>query len=345
MQSESSTENTDAKPQCAQTDESNVQPKQVRSSSWLITLACSLLFAFSLLSFPSVTPWVILFWIAWSSVQVARKQPGWLPLVACVITLLIRPIAFTPAMLILIVILFAAAIVLYRRTPNQLWHQAVGAVTCIAWIVMLLEWRAIENVSQVRSFDASRPIVCLGDSLTEGLHPDRGYPDALQSLVQTEIINLGFSGIAIRQGLDQMDRVLSHNPQVVVIELGGHDFLQGKSRAATKRNPIAMIDRCQAADADVILMEIPRGFIFDPFRSIEREVAYERDVQLISDTWLRQIVLRSPIAPPGRWMNPASHLSDDGIHSNARGSVRIAKRVAQALSRMYGDAALIASID
>ena len=89
-------------------------------------------------------------------------------------------------------------------------------------------------------------------------------------------------------------------------------------------------------------MEIPRGFIFDPFASLEREIAYQHDVQLISDTWLRQIVVMSPVAPPGRWM-PASQLSDDGIHSNPRGSKAIAEDVADALRSMYGDEVLVES--
>ena len=83
-------------------------------------------------------------------------------------------------------------------------------------------------------------------------------------------------------------------------------------------------------------MEIPRGFIFDPFWALEREIAYETDVQLVSDTWLRKIVLMSPYAPPGRWM-PNSRLSDDGIHSNARGSEMIARHVAGSIRLMYGD--------
>jgi lysophospholipase L1-like esterase len=50
--------------------------------------------------------------------------------------------------------------------------------------------------------------------------------------------------------------------------------------------------------------------------------------------WLRQIVLLSPIAPPGMWMPESSRLSDDGIHSNARGSQAIAERVAVSIKAL-----------
>ena len=68
----------------------------------------------------------------------------------------------------------------------------------------------------------------------------------------------------------------------------------------------------------------------DPFFSVDRVVAYEANVELLDDRWLRHVILMSPIAPPGRWM-PESHLSDDGIHSNRRGSRSIAKKVQGAI--------------
>lgn len=114
-----------------------------------------------------------------------------------------------------------------------------------------------------------------------------------------------------------------------MIELGGHDFLQGlHGRAATKQNLVKMISICRANDAEVVLMEIP-----------QREIAYEQDVQLVSDTAIRQLVFWGPFAPPGMWF-PDLQLSDDGIHSNPRGSEAMAGYVAEALEQMYGRAVL-----
>lgn len=136
-----------------------------------------------------------------------------------------------------------------------------------------------------------------------------------------------------------MERVIEHNPQVVVIELGGHDFLKGSGRQATKENLTAMIRECRRNGAEVVLMEIPRGFIFDPYASLEREIAYQEDVELVPDTWLRQIVIMGSASPLGMLM-PEWRLCDDGIHSNQRGSKSIAKHVAVALHEMYGDQVL-----
>ncbi len=140
--------------------------------------------------------------------------------------------------------------------------------------------------------------------------------------------------------MNRLERIARANPQVVVIELGGHDFLHGRSRAATKKNLQRLITACREMDAEVVLMEIPRGFITDPFAGLERDLARENDLELVPDSAIRQLVLWSPVSPPGMWM-PNSHLSDDGIHTNARGDTFVARYVANALERMYGSPILV----
>ncbi len=308
------------------------------------TLMISATIALSLLSFPSVLPWMIAFWLGWHTILAGRDRPAWLPLSVCLAILVVKLVARTPGMITLGCVLLVIATIRFRRRKsesllgNARWRGVL--VLWVAWAFMFAEWKSLTNCGRSLVLHPSRPIVCLGDSLTEGMLPDHGYPDKLKKIVRVPVINLGFSGIATAQGLGQLPRVLKHNPQVVVIELGGHDFLKGHSRAETKANLVRMIESCREQDAEVILMEIPRGFMFDPFASLEREIAYEQDVQLVADSWLRQIVIMSPIAPPGMWM-PKSQLSDDGIHSNPRGSAAIARRVANALQSMFGNDVLV----
>lgn len=306
---------------------------------WFHRLPALLAVVGSLLMFPSVLPWMVAFWLVVHTVQTARGRPGWVPLTICLLILVIKMVPRTPVMILFSVTL--GLLILYRYKPT--WFvKKLGehpnwispTVAWVGWSVLLFHWHAIETCNQPMPWVPGRPVVCIGDSLTDGMWPDEGYPEPLKSMIDMPVVNLGFSGISTTQGLGQMERVLSHNPQVVVIELGGHDFLKGHGRSATKRNLVEMIRQSRNAGADVVLMEIPRGFMFDPFASLEREIAYQHDVQLVSDTWLRQIVLLSPIAPPGKWFE-SIQLSDDGIHSNTRGSKAIAVRVANAIQAMY----------
>lgn len=324
-----------------QSDETNPKPtkRQKTSFAGILKVFCiGSILAVSLLAFPSVLPFVVAVWIVWHLVLVRYERPAYWPLVAGLVILLVKFLPRTPASIALGSLMLAVVIFRMRASPKLQRRLAIGTslVLIAAWGWFYSEWQAIEACGRELTFDPSRSIVCLGDSLTDGMLPDHGYPDPLGQMLEVEVVNLGMSGIATSQGLGQMPRVLSHDPQLVIVELGGHDFLQGKSRAWTKTNLEQIIEESRCHGAEVILMEIPRGFLFDPFWGLEREIAYENDVQLVADTWLRKIVHMSPIAPPGKWMAD-SQFSDDGIHSNARGSKVIAQHVARSIRQMYGD--------
>jgi hypothetical protein len=84
-------------------------------------------------------------------------------------------------------------------------------------------------------------------------------------------------------------------------------------------------------------MEIPRGFITDPFSGLERELAREHDLELIPDGAIRKLILWSRFSPPGMWCDSSRHLSDDGLHPNQRGNKHLANCVVSALTKIYGE--------
>ena len=312
-------------------------PDMLRRISRAVTLTT--IVVISLLSFPSVVPWMIAFWLLWHSLAVARGKPGWVPLLACVAILLAKRVYWAPGIIAFACMALLVAVAYAARSRKALssWRVTWIGPLCLwtVWTFVLLEWQAIARCDHAVVMDARRCVVCLGDSLTSGLLPDRGYPEELKRMIRLPVVNLGQSGITTKGGLDHLPRIAQAEPQVVVIELGGHDFLKGESRSATKANLQRLIQACRELGAEVVLLEIPRGFMTDPFAGLEREIAYEEDVELVADSAIRQLVLWSPVSPPGMWL-PGSHLSDDGIHTNARGNKFVARYVAGALERMYG---------
>ena len=270
-----------------------------------------------------------------------ERQPAWMPLLICIAVLLAKCSYWS---LSLIGFAVVAALVLAGHATKLLavevrsgfrWVSVLAL--WVVWVLVVLQGRAMSTCGHPVPFVPSRSVVCIGDSLTSGLLPDRGYPAQLQELIQLPVVNLGQSGITTEGALERLAKVATVDPppQVVIIELGGHDFLKGWARATTKANLEQMIDACRAMGAEVVLIEVPRGFMIDPFRGLERQIAAERDVELVADSAIRQWVLWSPISPPGMWF-PKLRLSDDGIHSNPRGSAHLARQVADALERMYG---------
>jgi len=222
------------------------------------------------------------------------------------------------------------------------WRRLIWYGVALLWLVWGLaayEWHAAAHSSRAVELHPAKPVVCIGDSLTSGVRPYGGYPDDLDRLLTVPVVNLGQPGITAEEALALLPKIRQAKPQAVVIELGGHDFLRGGDRATTKSHLETVINAAREIGAEVVLMEIPRGFMVDPFAGLEREIARERDLELVSDTAIRNLVLWSPHAPPGMWIGEP-YLSDDGLHPNANGNRHLAERITKVLARMYGEASI-----
>ncbi len=299
----------------------------------------------SLLAFPSVIPAMIAAWLFWYSYRIMHGRSAWQPLVVCLGVLVIKRVGWPPGIVAVVAAMVLAIGAEYWRRPTianvpRRMNAALLAIIWLAWAAAAWDWHRSVHANHLVSPVDARPVVCIGDSLTS-YPPRRGYPKDLARLLSVPVENLGQPGVTSGEALKQLPALLAARPQAVVIELGGHDYLKDgswlptKSRAEVKGNLIRLIVAARECGAEVVLMEIPRGFIVDPFAGLERELAREYDLELISDSAIRQLVLWSPDCPPGLWTG-GPYLSDDGLHPNARGDAYLAAVVAQTLARLYG---------
>lgn len=325
----------------------NSIPRRILTSLQRVgRLACiAAAVAASLLAFPAWTVAMVGIWLAWYSARMLKGGKTWFPLAACVAIVAVKQVVWLPTLALLMCGMLLAVLVDRRWQWKTANHQrrarlALVAALWAAWAGFAWDWRrSAEANHSVAPLD-QRPIVCIGDSLTS-YPPRRGYPHVLGRMLKVPVVNLGQPGVTTAEALAQLPALVAARPQAVVIELGGHDYLKDSSwlptssRARVKRNLERLIGAAQDAGAEVILMEIPRGFVIDPYAGLERELARKYDLQLISDTAIRQLVLWSPYCPPGLWTG-GPYLSDDGLHPNARGDEYLASTVAQTLARLYG---------
>jgi lysophospholipase L1-like esterase len=285
---------------------------------------------------------MIAIWLAAYTMLVGFKRNGILCLLACLAVLIAKRLTPAPSLIGLMAVMLSIILLsLWRARRSEppaprRFDRLSLLVLWIAWAGMTFDWYNSAHCHHPVVFDPGRPVVCYGDSMTN-LGKPGGYPHNLQRLISLPVHNLGIGGISAKETVENFLPELTRlDPQVVVIELGGHDFLKGYSRAATKAQLKTIIDAVRRIGAEVVLVEVPRAFVSDPYWGLEREIARQEDVELVPDTAMRRVFLRSTVFPPGTWLGPPYLTDESGIHPNERGNQILAEYVADALERMYG---------
>lgn len=186
--------------------------------------------------------------------------------------------------------------------------------------------RADRSASPLAPLDKARPVLALGDSLTAGFgaSPGADYPSRLAARTGLKVINGGVSGDTSAQALARLPELLRQKPQLVLVGIGGNDFLRRLPLTETRANITAIIAACRAAGARVMLIAIPAPTLGAALGSpsdhpLYAEIAATEKVPLLENLW-------SPILGD-------SALKSDEIHANAAGYDRFAERLATALRR------------
>lgn len=166
-------------------------------------------------------------------------------------------------------------------------------------------------------------IIALGDSLIKGVgaSPGKDFISILAQEIRRPIINAGKSGDTTADALGRLENdVLSQDPRIVIVLLGGNDVRKGITREETFRNLSLMIDKIRNHGATVLLLGVRGGILIDHFRWYFHSLAKEKDIPYVPD------VYRGIFTEPG--------LKHDFLHPNDEGYSIIAKRVAPALKEL-----------
>lgn len=107
-------------------------------------------------------------------------------------------------------------------------------------------------------------ILLVGDSLSAAFQipPEKSWVSLLEKKLQksatdTTLINSSIVGDTTGGGLARLPKLLAqYQPNIVILELGGNDGLQGLPTTTIKNNLSKMIELCLAAKAKVLLIGI-----------------------------------------------------------------------------------------
>lgn len=163
-------------------------------------------------------------------------------------------------------------------------------------------------------------IVAFGDSLTYGVGASTqdNYPSVLGKLINREVICCGVSGETTKQGLRRLPKVLEkYSPQILLLCLGGNDFLRKHSQKSTIANLEKMIKLAQQQQVEVVLIGVPRPSIFLSTAEFYEQLAEK--YHLVYEGEVLETILAK------------KSLKADPIHPNAAGYAQMAQAIANTL--------------
>ena len=159
-------------------------------------------------------------------------------------------------------------------------------------------------------------IICLGDSITYGIgaSPGHDYPSLLGRALGMKVINAGVDGDETEDVLKRLDQdVLSKNPGLVILLLGGNDYLDQVPLSESFKNLDQIIQRIQDAGATVVVIEIGASVLGKRVQKHWDKLVAEHQAPFV------RTILRS------YFFNPA--LKSDSLHPNDKGYEIITERI------------------
>ncbi|MCB1729869.1 MAG: arylesterase [Halieaceae bacterium] len=201
-----------------------------------------------------------------------------------------------------------------------------AAGLCLLGFLLLLA-PGCGNETRLPPLQPGAVVLAFGDSITAGLGagPGEDFPARLAAATGWQVVNAGVSGDTAREARQRLAPLLAKwQPELVIVELGGNDFLRQAPAARVGGYLREIVRDAQAAGAGVALVAVPRlsllrasvGALSDS--PIYAEIAAEEGVILIPD------VLADILSDAG--------LRADEIHPNAAGYRQLAAGIREALA-------------
>jgi acyl-CoA thioesterase I len=167
-------------------------------------------------------------------------------------------------------------------------------------------------------------IVCFGDSITFGTGADQhaSYPSVLAQALKSPVANAGVAGDTTADALARVERdVLNQHPFLVIIELGGNDYMRGVPRHVTVSNLEAIVTRIKKSGAKIFLCDIASSLALGEYSGVFEDLCRRTGAVFIPG------VMRGVLDDDTK--------KSDELHPNAAGYQIIAQRIADILKQHY----------
>jgi len=189
-------------------------------------------------------------------------------------------------------------------------------------LALALTFTACGERPKLERLPASAVVLAFGDSLTfgTGAAEAESYPAQLESLIGRRVVRAGVPGEVTAQALERLPAALDeHAPRLLLLCIGGNDFLRRLGNAQAERNLRAMVQLAKSRGVSVLLIGTPEpGLLPSPpgfYAAVAKDLGVPYEEGVITE------VLKD------------ASLKSDPIHPNARGYRLIAERLAATLKK------------
>ena len=189
-------------------------------------------------------------------------------------------------------------------------------------LALALTFTACGERPKLERLPASAVVLAFGDSLTfgTGAAEAESYPAQLESLIGRRVVRAGVPGEVTAQALERLPVALDeHAPRLLLLCIGGNDFLRRLGNAQAERNVRAMVQLAKSRGVSVLLIGTPEpGLLPSPpafYAAVAKDLGVPYEEGVITE------VLKD------------ASLKSDPIHPNARGYRVIAERLAARLKK------------
>ncbi len=191
-------------------------------------------------------------------------------------------------------------------------------------LALIILYFVFGGSTKIKNYPSSgTDIVAFGDSLVQGVgagSDSTNFVAVLSRRIGKPIVNLGVSGNTTEDGLKRLGELDRYKPKVVIVLLGGNDYLKKVPIDTTFNNLEKIIRNIQSRGAVVLLLGVRGGVVTDKFDERFEDLADKTGSAYVSNV-LDGLITKN-------------EFMSDAIHPNDTGYAKIATRVYPVLQKL-----------
>ena len=148
---------------------------------------------------------------------------------------------------------------------TRMTNRSLLKLLTLPVLLSLVLLAACEREPRYASLAPGSVVLAFGDSVTYGKGANRGedFPTLLAQDTGWRVVNAGISGDTAQRARSRLGALLNrYQPELVLVELGGNDFLRQRQTHLVKADLLAILEQTIGSGAVTVLIAVPGVSVF-----------------------------------------------------------------------------------